>query len=81
MAPSGAGSNIAHRTRSGESIAVDVGANGGYVAAWLSLRSEESTVVAIEPNPRLVPVLERKLGYRGRVAVRLTQARAVGKNF
>lgn len=51
----------------GPSIAIDVGANVGYLAAWLAQRSDIGTVVAIEPNPRLVPVLERNLGSRGQV--------------
>ncbi len=53
--------------RGEQSLAVDVGANVGYVAAWLALRSDVSAVVAIEANPKLVPVLERNLGDRGRV--------------
>lgn len=46
-------------------IAVDVGANVGYTAAWLATRSDISNVIAIEPNPNLVPLLQRNLGARG----------------
>ena len=53
---------------SGErAIAVDVGANVGYNATWLALRADVNSIIAIEPNPRLVPVLEGNLGDRGHV--------------
>lgn len=48
-------------------LAIDVGANVGYVAAWLTMRSDVQHVLAIEPNPRLVPLLEKNLGARGTV--------------
>ena len=48
-------------------LAVDVGANVGYVAAWLAMRSDVQRVLAVEPNPRLVSLLEKNLGARGTV--------------
>lgn len=48
-------------------LAIDVGANVGYVAAWLAMRSDVRHVLAVEPNPRLVPLLQKNLGARGRV--------------
>lgn len=52
-------------SRGTPALAVDVGANVGYTAAWLALRSDVSAVIAIEPNPSLVPLLRRNLGARG----------------
>ena len=46
-------------------LAVDVGANIGYTAAWLAMRRDVRHVIAVEPNPTLVPLLERNLGARG----------------
>lgn len=48
-------------------LAVDVGANVGYTAAWLAMRSDVRHLIAVEPNPTLVPLLERNLGARGTV--------------
>lgn len=48
-------------------LVIDVGANVGYVAAWLAMRSDVQHVLAVEPNPRLVPLLEKNLGSRGTV--------------
>lgn len=46
-------------------LAVDVGANVGYTAAWLAARSDVRDVIAIEPNSNLVPLLQSNLGARG----------------
>ena len=48
-------------------LAVDVGANVGYTAAWLAMRSDVRHVIAVEPNPTLVPLLGKNLGARGTV--------------
>lgn len=48
-------------------LAVEIGANVGYTAAWLAMRSDVRHVIAVEPNPTLVPLLEKNLSARGTV--------------
>ncbi len=56
------------RIAGAEELAVDVGANVGYFAGLLAHRVRE--VVAIEPNPRLLPILEENVQrWQGHVHV------------
>lgn len=40
---------------------IDVGANIGFWPAWYGARNPASSVVAVEPNPALTPLLEKNL--------------------
>ena len=47
-----------------EGVAIDIGANIGYVSAWLAKRPDVTKLFSFEPNPRLAPILRKNVDPR-----------------